>query len=64
METKLKTALKSNLDPFFFAIAGAALFAVSMTATALAQDLLSAIGGPPGTVMMMTTDGQLVWRAE
>jgi hypothetical protein len=64
MKAKLKAALKSNLDPLFFAIAGAALFSVSMTATALAQDLLLAIGGPPGTVMMMTTDGQLIWHAE
>ena len=64
MKAKLKTVLKSNLDPLFFAVAGAALFSVTMTATALAQDLLSAIGGPPGAEMMMTTEGQLVWHAE
>jgi hypothetical protein len=63
MKVKLKTALKSNLDPLFFALAGAALFSVSMTATALTQDLLSAGGRQPGVVMMMTPDGQL-WHAE
>jgi hypothetical protein len=64
MKAKLKTALKCNLDPLFFALAGAALLSVSITATALAQDLLSTVGGPPGTAMMMTADGQLVWHAE
>jgi hypothetical protein len=63
MKVKLKTALKSNVDPLFFALAGAALFSVSITATTLAENLLSAAGGPPDIVMMMTTDGQ-VWHAE
>jgi len=64
MKAKLETALKSNVDPLYFALTCAVLFSVSMTATALAQDVLSAIDDPPGTVMMMTTDGQLVWHAE
>lgn len=63
MKAKLKTALKSNLGPLFLALAGAALFAVSMTATALAQEILSRAGGPDGIVMMMTADGRL-WHAE
>jgi hypothetical protein len=63
MKAKLKTALKSKLNPLFFALAGAALFSVSITAAALAQELLSPASGPDGIVMMMTADGQL-WHAE
>jgi hypothetical protein len=64
MKAKLKTALKSNVDPLFCALACAVLFSVSMTATALAQDVLAAVDDPPGTVMTMTKDGQLVWHVE
>jgi hypothetical protein len=64
MKAKLKTALKSNVDPLFFALIGAVLFSVSMAVTALAEDVLSAVGDTPGTVMMMTKDGQIVWRVE
>ena len=64
MKAKLKTALKSNVDPLFFALACAALFSVSMSARALTEDVLSAVNDSPGTVMMMTKDGQLVWRVE
>ena len=64
MKAKIKTALKSNVDPLLFALACAVLLSVSMTAKALAEDVLSAFDGPPSTVMMMTTDGQVVWHAE
>ena len=64
MKAKLKMALKSNVDPVYFALTYAVLFSVSMTATVLAQDILSAIDDLPGTEMMMTTEGQLVWHAE
>jgi hypothetical protein len=64
MKAKLKTALKSNVDPLFFALTCTVLFSVSMTASTLAHDVLSAIDDPPDTVMMMTTDGQIVWHAE
>jgi hypothetical protein len=64
MKAKLETALKSNVDPLFCALACAVLVSVSMRATALAQDVLSAIDNPQGDVMMMTTDGQVVWQTE
>jgi hypothetical protein len=64
MKAKLTTALNSNVDPFFFALACTVLFSVCMTATALAEDVLAAVDDQPGTVMMMTTDGQVVWHPE
>jgi hypothetical protein len=64
MKAKLKSALISNVDPFFFALACAALFSVSMTAKALADDVLSAIDDRAGDEMMITADGQLVWHAD
>lgn len=64
MKAKLKSVLISNVDPFFFALACAALFSVSVTAKALADDVLSAVEDSPGDEMMITTDGQLVWHAE
>jgi hypothetical protein len=64
MKAKLKTALKSNVDPFFFVLACVVLFSVSMTAKTLADDVLSAVDGPNGTAMTITTDGQVVWQAE
>ena len=64
MKAKLEIALKANVDPLWFALTCAALFSVSMTATALAQDVLSAIDNPAGTEMMMTTEGQIVWHAQ
>jgi hypothetical protein len=64
MKAKLKTALKSNVDPLFFALACAALFSVSMSARALTDDVFSAVTDSPGTVMMMTKNGELVWRVE
>jgi hypothetical protein len=64
MKAKLKTALKSNVDPLFFALTCAVLFSVSMAVTALAEDVLSAADDTPGTVLMMTKDGQIVLRVD
>ena len=64
MKAKLKTALKSNVDPLFFALACVTLFSVSMSARALSDDGLAAVNDSPDTVMMLTKDGQLVWRVE
>ena len=64
MKAKLKTALKSNIDPLYLVLACAVLFSVSMAVTALAEDVLSAVDDTPGTVMTMTKDGQIVWRLE
>src|SRR5882757_8203325 len=64
MKAKLKSALISNVDPFFFALACAVLFSVSITAIALADDVLSEVNNPSGDEMMITTDGQLVWNAD
>jgi hypothetical protein len=63
MKAKLKIALKSNVDPFFFALACVILFSVSMTAKVLADDVFAAVGGAADN-LMMTAEGQLVWQAE
>lgn len=60
MKAKLKTALKTNVDPFFFALACVVLISISMTAKALADDVFDAVGGTADT-MMITTDGQIIW---
>lgn len=62
MKAKLKTALKSNVDPFFFVLACVVLFSVSMTAKALADDVLSAVDEQ--STIIMTTDGQVSWGVE
>jgi len=64
MKAKLKTALNSNVDPFFFALACAALLSVSVSAKALADDVLSAVDDLPDDAMMITKDGQLIWQPE
>jgi hypothetical protein len=64
MKAKLKTVLKSNVNPLFFALACAALFSVSLSARALTEDFLAAVGERPDTVMLMTKDGELVWHVE
>ena len=64
MKAKIKTALKSNVDPFFFATACAVLLSVSMTAKALADDVLSAVDDSPDMTMMLTAEGQMMWHAE
>lgn len=60
MKTKLQTALKSNVDPFFFALSCAMLLCVSFTAKLLADDVLVEVSGATDN-MMMTADGQLMW---
>jgi hypothetical protein len=60
MKAKLRTALKSNVDPFFFALACVILISVSMTAKVLADDVLLAVDGATDN-MLMTTEGQLTW---
>jgi len=63
MKTKLKTALKSNVDPFFFALTCAMLICLSLTAKALAHDALTDMGS--GTYSMsMTADGQVTITPE
>jgi hypothetical protein len=64
MKTKLKTALKSNVDSFFFALSCVMLLSISFTAKCLADDVLGAVSGPAETVMMMTADGQLIWNMQ
>ena len=64
MKAKLKTALKSNVDPFLFVLVCVVLFSVSLTAKTLADEVLSAVDGQPGAAMMMTTEGQILWHIE
>lgn len=63
MKTKLKTALKSNVDPFFFALSCVILLSVSFTAKCLADDVLGAVSDATDN-MMMTAEGQLVWNVD
>jgi hypothetical protein len=63
MKAKLKTALKSPVDPFFFVFVCVTLLSVSMTAKVLADDVFVAVGGAADN-LMMTAEGQLVWQAE
>jgi hypothetical protein len=63
MKAKLQRALKSNVDPFFFALSCAMLICVSFTAKVLADDVLVEVSGVTDN-MMMTADGQLVAMAE
>ena len=60
MKAKLKIALKSNVDPFFFALACVILISISVTAKVLADDVFLAVGGATEN-MMITVDGQLAW---
>lgn len=63
MKTKLKTALKSPVDPFFFVLACVILLSVSMTAKVLADDVFVAVGGAADN-LIMTAEGQVVWQTE
>jgi hypothetical protein len=63
MKAKLQTALRANVDPFFFALVCAILVSISMTAKVLADDVFVAVGGATDD-LMITADGQLVWQAE
>ena len=60
MKAKLRIALKSNVDPFFFALACVILISVSLTAKVLADDVFLAVDGATDN-MLMTTNGQLAW---
>jgi hypothetical protein len=64
MKAILKTALRSNVDPFFFVLACVALFSVSISARGLTEDVLAAVGGRADTAMMMTKDGELMFGVE
>jgi hypothetical protein len=63
VKTKLKTALKSKVDPFFFALSCAMLIFVSFTAKVLTDDVLGAMNGP-AEATFMTAAGVLVWNVE
>jgi len=63
MKAKLQTALRSNVDPFFFALCCAMLICISFTAKVLADDVLGAVSGATGN-MMLTADGQFEWSVE
>jgi hypothetical protein len=63
MKAKLQTALKSNIDPFFFALSCAMLICISFTAKVLADEVSGAVGGAAQN-MIMTADGDLLWTAE
>jgi hypothetical protein len=60
MKAKLRRALKSNVDPFFFALACVILISVSMTAKVLADDVFLAVNGATDNPLI-TADGQLIW---
>lgn len=63
MKTKLQNALKTDVNPFFFALSCALLICISFTARALAEDVQNTVSVPMEK-MMMTPEGQLVWNAE
>jgi hypothetical protein len=63
MKAKLQNVLKITVNPFFFALSCAMLICISFTAKALADDVQNMVRVPMEN-MMMTADGQLVWRAE
>jgi hypothetical protein len=63
MKAKFQTVLKSNVDPFFFALACVILISITMTAKVLADDVFVAVGGTIDN-LMMTADGKLMWHAE
>jgi hypothetical protein len=63
MKAKLQNALRITVNPFFFALSCALLICISFTAKALADDVQNAVSVPTEN-MMMTPDGQLVWKAE
>ena len=63
MKTKLQTVLRTDVNPFFFALSCALLICISFTAKALADDMQNTVSVPMEH-MMMTAQGQLVWNAE
>ena len=63
MKAKLQNALKTDVNPFFFALSCAILIFISFTARALAEDVQNSVSGPTEN-LMMTTEGQLLWMAD
>jgi hypothetical protein len=63
MKAKLQTALKSNVDPFFFALSCAMLICISFTAKVLADDVSGAMAGATEN-MLMSPAGEFTWSAE
>jgi hypothetical protein len=63
MKAKLKSALISNVDPFFFALCCVMLLCVSFTAKTLADDMLVGVSAATDN-MMMTAEGQLLAMAQ
>ena len=63
MKAKLQNALKTDVNPFFFALSCAILICISFTARAWAEDLQNTVSVPMEK-MMMTAQGQLVWNAQ
>lgn len=63
MKAKLQNALKSNVDPFFFALSCAMLICISFTAKALADDVSGEIAGATEN-MVMTPAGEFMWSVE
>jgi hypothetical protein len=63
MKAKLQNALKTDVNPFFFALSCATLICISFTARAWAEDLQNSVGGATDN-LMMTAAGELVWHAE
>jgi hypothetical protein len=55
--------MKSNVDPFFFALSCAMLLCISFTAKGLADDVRKAVSGQTEE-MMMTVEGQVIWNVE
>jgi hypothetical protein len=63
MKAKLQIALRSNVDPFFFALSCVMLLCISFTAKVLADDVLGEVRSATDNVMM-TAAGQVAWSAE
>jgi hypothetical protein len=63
MKAKLQNALKTDVNPFFFALSCALLICISFSARALADDLQNTVSVPMEK-MMMTADGQILLKAE
>lgn len=63
MKAKLQTALKSNVDPFFFVFSCAMLIGISFTAKVLADDVSGAVSVATEN-MLMSPAGELMWSAE
>jgi hypothetical protein len=63
MKAKLQNVLRTDVNPFFFALSCAMLICVSFTAKILADDVQNSVSGSAEN-MMMTAEGQVVSQAE